>query len=161
MYQFVKRFFDIVLCAFAVVVLSPIYLLTAIGIELSSPGTILYHSMRAGLHKKPFKFFKFRSMHPPKGKKKDMFTADPDRLFAFGKLIRRLKIDELPQSSPDSPVPQVSLIIQSATHIATTRHISERSSRSSWNWKSIMWSTRALHTTPNWSGERSSRSSRS
>ncbi len=53
--------------------------------------------MRAGLHKKPFKFFKFRSMHPPKGKKKDMFTADPDRLFAFGKLIRRLKIDELPQ----------------------------------------------------------------
>ena len=97
MYKYIKRVLDIVLCAFAIVVLSPIYIFAAIGIELSSPGTILYHSMRAGLHKKPFKFYKFRSMHPPKGKKIDMFTADPNRVFAFGKLIRRLKIDELPQ----------------------------------------------------------------
>ena len=97
MYRVVKRFLDIILCLFAVVVLSPVYLLTALGIEISSPGTILYHSMRAGLNKKPFKFYKFRSMHPPKGKKKDMFVTDPNRVFAFGKLIRRLKIDELPQ----------------------------------------------------------------
>lgn len=89
--------FDIVLCSFAIVIFSPIYLLTAIGIELSSPGTILYHSMRAGLNKKPFKFYKFRSMHPPKGKKKDMFVVDPERVFKFGKLIRRLKVDEFPQ----------------------------------------------------------------
>ncbi|MBQ2633783.1 MAG: sugar transferase [Oscillospiraceae bacterium] len=97
MYRFVKRFFDIILCSLALVVLSPVFLLTALGIELSSPGTVLYHSMRAGLHKKPFKFYKFRSMHPPKGKKQDMFIADPNRVFRFGKLIRRLKIDELPQ----------------------------------------------------------------
>ena len=97
MYRVVKRFLDIILCSFAIIVLSPIYILTAIGIEISSPGTLLYNSMRAGLNKKPFKFYKFRSMHPPKGKKKDMFVADPDRVFKFGKLIRRLKIDELPQ----------------------------------------------------------------
>lgn len=97
MYKPVKRFLDIILCLFAVVALSPVYLLTALGIELSSPGTILYHSMRAGIHKKPFKFYKFRSMHPPKGKKKDMFITDPKRVFPFGRLIRRLKIDELPQ----------------------------------------------------------------
>ena len=97
MYKPVKRFLDIILCLFAVVALSPVYLLTALGIELSSPGTILYHSMRAGIHKKPFKFYKFRSMHPPKGKKKDMFITDPNRVFPFGRLIRRLKIDELPQ----------------------------------------------------------------
>ena len=97
MYKNIKRLLDIVLCAVAILVLSPIYLITAVGIELSSPGTILYHSMRGGIHKKPFKFYKFRSMHPPKGKKKDMFVADPNRLFKFGKIIRRLKIDELPQ----------------------------------------------------------------
>lgn len=97
MYKYVKRFLDIFLCAFAIIVLSPIYLLTVIGIEISSPGTVLYHSMRAGMNKRPFKFYKFRSMHPPKGKKKDMFVADPSRVFPFGRFIRHLKIDELPQ----------------------------------------------------------------
>ena len=97
MYRIIKRFLDFFLCTLAIIVLSPIYLLTALGIEISSPGTVLYHSMRAGLNKKPFKFYKFRSMHPPKGKKKDMFIADPDRVFPFGRMIRRLKIDELPQ----------------------------------------------------------------
>ncbi|MGI6072417.1 MAG: sugar transferase [Lachnospiraceae bacterium] len=78
------------LCAFAIVVLSPVYLLTAIGIKISSPGTVLYHSMRAGLNKRPFKFCMFRSMHPSRSKKKDMFVINPDRLFLFGRLIRRL-----------------------------------------------------------------------
>lgn len=95
MYKYVKRVLDVVLCAFAIVVLSPVYLLTALGIEISSPGPVLYHSMRAGIHKTPFRFYKFRSMH--QGRKKDMFVADPDRVFPFGRLIRRLKIDELPQ----------------------------------------------------------------
>ena len=97
MYKYVKRFLDIFLCVFAILVLSPIYIFAVLGIEISSPGTVFYHSMRAGLEKKPFKFYKFRSMHPPKGEKKDMFLADPDRVFPFGRLIRRIKIDELPQ----------------------------------------------------------------
>ena len=97
MYHIIKRLLDIVLCSFAVLVLSPFYLFAAVGVFISSPGPILYHSMRAGKDKKPFKFYKFRSMHQPKGKKKDMFMADPDRLFPFGQLMRRLKIDELPQ----------------------------------------------------------------
>ena len=95
MYRVVKRILDVVLCVAAMIILSPVYLLTAAGIEFSSPGSILYHSMRAGLNKRPFKFYKFRSMH--QGKKKDMFVTDPDRVFPFGRLIRRLKIDELPQ----------------------------------------------------------------
>lgn len=97
MYLAIKRCLDVFLCLVAIIILSPVYLFAIIGIELSSPGTVLYHSMRSGKNKKPFKFYKFRSMHPPKGKKKDMFVADPDRVFKFGKLIRRLKIDELPQ----------------------------------------------------------------
>ena len=95
MYKYVKRCLDIVLCSFAAIVLSPLFLFAIIGIELSSPGPILYHTMRAGLNKIPFKFYKFRSMH--QGKKKDLFVADPDRVFPFGSVIRRLKIDELPQ----------------------------------------------------------------
>lgn len=94
--KFVKRFFDIVLCSFALIVLSPIFLLTAIAIKLSSRGPVFYFSERAGLNKKPFRFYKFRSMHQT-NKDKGMFVADADRVFKVGKIIRRMKIDELPQ----------------------------------------------------------------
>ena len=96
LYIIIKRFFDIILCGFALIVLSPIYLITAIAIKLSSPGPVLYYSDRAGLNGKAFHFYKFRSMHQT-NKDKGMFQADPDRLFPVGKLIRRWKIDELPQ----------------------------------------------------------------
>ena len=92
----VKRFFDIVLCSLALIILSPIYLIIVIGIKASSPGTVLYYSDRAGLNGKPFHFYKFRSMHQTKQDKK-MFVADKDRVFPFGKVMRRLKLDELPQ----------------------------------------------------------------
>ena len=94
--KYVKRLLDIVLCSLALIVLSPLYLIIVIGIKVSSPGTVLYYSDRAGKDGKPFHFYKFRSMHPTKQDKK-MFVADADRLFPFGKLMRRLKLDELPQ----------------------------------------------------------------
>ena len=94
--KYTKRFFDIVLCSFALIVLSPVFLITAIAIKLSSPGPVFYFSERAGLHKRPFHFYKFRSMHQTKHDKR-MFVADADRVFPVGKIIRRLKIDELPQ----------------------------------------------------------------
>ena len=97
MYKPVKRFLDIILCLFAVVALSPVYLLTALGIELSSPGTILYHSMRAGIHKKPFKFYKFRSMHVNSEADTLQATKDDPRKFPFGNFIRKTNIDEFPQ----------------------------------------------------------------
>lgn len=97
MYSVIKRFLDVVLCGLALIVLSPVFLFASVGILISSPGPVFYHSKRAGLYRKPFNFYKFRSMHQPKGEKKTLFVADPDRTFAFGKLIRRLKIDELPQ----------------------------------------------------------------
>ena len=53
-------------------------------------------SDRAGINGKPFRFYKFRSMHVT-NHDRGMFQADPERLFPVGKLIRRLKIDELPQ----------------------------------------------------------------
>ena len=94
--KYSKRFFDILLCSLALIVLSPLFLLTAVAIKLSSPGPVFYYSERAGLHKKPFRFYKFRSMHQT-NRDKGMFVADADRVFKVGKIIRRLKIDELPQ----------------------------------------------------------------
>ena len=96
MYHFFKRTFDIILSFIALIVLSPIFLITALLIKVSSPGPVFYVSFRAKKNGKPFKFFKFRSMHVTK-KDKGMFVADPDRLFTIGKIIRKLKIDELPQ----------------------------------------------------------------
>ncbi len=94
--NFVKRFFDIFLCALALIVFSPVFLVTAIAIKLSSPGPVFYYSERAGLNKKPFRFYKFRSMHQTNNDK-GLFIADTDRVFKVGRIIRRLKIDEVPQ----------------------------------------------------------------
>lgn len=97
--KYAKRFLDAFLCSFALIVLSPIFLIAALGIKLSSRGPIFYYSERAGKNKKPFRFFKFRSMHvvDEAHAQKDLYTADEDRLFPVGRIIRRLKIDELPQ----------------------------------------------------------------
>lgn len=92
----IKRILDIVLCTFAIVVLSPIFLITAIAIKLSSPGPVFYYSDRTAKDHRRFHFYKFRSMHVTNADK-GLFVADADRLFTIGKIIRRLKIDELPQ----------------------------------------------------------------
>ena len=94
--KYPKRFFDVTLCSFALVALSPLFGVTAAAIKLSSPGPVFYFSERAGQDKKPFRFYKFRSMHQTKNDK-GMFVADAERVFTVGKIIRRLKIDELPQ----------------------------------------------------------------
>lgn len=92
----IKRFFDIVLCSFALIVLSPVFLIAALGIKLSSPGPVFYYSKRAGRNAKPFHFYKFRSMHQT-DHNKHLCVADADRLFTWGRIMRRAKIDELPQ----------------------------------------------------------------
>jgi lipopolysaccharide/colanic/teichoic acid biosynthesis glycosyltransferase len=96
-YGFWKRFIDIALSLFLFVLSIPVCIFAAIGIYVSSRGPVLYRSDRAGLNGKPFRFYKFRSMHPADGNVRDWFVADPDRLFPFGSFIRRTKIDEIPQ----------------------------------------------------------------
>ena len=96
-YGFFKRICDIFFCSFALIVLSPVFLIAVIGIRMSSRGPIFYTSVRAGKNKRPFSLYKFRSMHLSTGADKEWFVADQNRLFPFGALMRRLKIDELPQ----------------------------------------------------------------
>ncbi|MBO4613538.1 MAG: sugar transferase [Bacteroidales bacterium] len=95
---FAKRFFDIVLSILAMVILSPLYLVLAIAVKMSSPGPIIYSHERIGRYHKPFKIYKFRSMYVnseqsgPALSKKD----DP-RITRVGKIMRKTRMDEIPQ----------------------------------------------------------------
>jgi len=100
MYKFIKRLFDFFCALLALIVLSPIFLLTAIGILISDWGPIFYKANRIGKGNKPFKMYKFRSMKVLKAPKKGSEASlrpDEDRIFPFGHFIRKAKIDELPQ----------------------------------------------------------------
>ena len=113
-YRFFKRFFDITLSVFALVVLSPILLLVALFIFLDDPhGSPIFVQKREGINCKPFKLIKFRSMvvnaealleelrkngvtiKDPKDPTYKM--KDDPRITRFGRLIRKTSIDELPQ----------------------------------------------------------------
>lgn len=96
---FVKRVFDIV-CASSLIVLSaPIMLVTAVAIKLESRGPVLYRQERVGFGGRPFNVAKFRSMRTDAEKDgTPRWTAtNDDRITRVGHVIRRLRIDELPQ----------------------------------------------------------------
>ena len=99
-YRLVKRTFDFFAALLALIVTSPIWLITTIGILISDPGPIFYRAKRIGYKGNEFSMWKFRSMRVPRKeseKSEASFKADTDRIFKFGALIRKLKIDELPQ----------------------------------------------------------------
>ena len=97
--KYIKRGFDVIMSFGGLLVLSPIYAVTALAIKLDDPGPVIFHQKRVGQNKRYFKLSKFRSMKldTPKNVPTHMLD-DPDRyLLKSGKLIRRLSIDELPQ----------------------------------------------------------------
>ena len=96
-YRVIKRGLDFTGALLSLIVLSPIFLLTAIGILISDWGPIFYTANRIGKGNKPFKMYKFRSMRVEKAANEASLRPDEDRIFPFGHFIRKLKIDELPQ----------------------------------------------------------------
>ena len=99
-YKIIKRAFDFSGALLALIVLSPIFLLTMIGILISDWGPVFYKAKRIGKGNKPFRMYKFRSMRVLKAPKKGAEASlrpDEDRIFPFGHFIRKAKIDELPQ----------------------------------------------------------------
>ncbi len=96
-YLLFKRVFDFCVSALALVVTSPIWLITVIGIIISDPGPVFYLANRVGKDNKPFLMFKFRSMTVDKKANEKSLRADTTRIFKFGRFIRAAKIDELPQ----------------------------------------------------------------
>jgi Undecaprenyl-phosphate glucose phosphotransferase len=97
--KIVKRLVDIVGSVFAIILFSPIMAVTAIAIKATSKGPLIFKQERVGLHNKPFKMYKFRSMEvqDESEEKKGWTTKNDPRVTKVGRIIRRTSIDELPQ----------------------------------------------------------------
>lgn len=95
----VKRIVDIAGSLFGIIITSPIMLVVALLIKLTSPGPIIFKQERVGLHNKTFNMYKFRSMamQSPKEEKKAWTVRNDPRVTGVGKVLRRTSIDELPQ----------------------------------------------------------------
>ncbi len=95
----VKRMVDIVGSAAGLVLVSPIMLLTALAVKLSSPGPVIFKQERIGLHNKPFWMYKFRTMEIQKesAEQRAWTVRDDPRVTKIGKFLRRTSLDEFPQ----------------------------------------------------------------
>ena len=94
----VKRLFDIVLSVLALVILSPVFLITAILVKCTSPGPIFFAQERIGYRGRPFKMHKFRSMYIDAEACGPALSRDDDpRITPFGRFMRKVRLDEIPQ----------------------------------------------------------------
>lgn len=93
-----KRIFDIIISLLALIILSPVYLITAIIVKATSPGPVFYAQERIGYHGKPFKMHKFRSMYVDAEQAGPALSKDNDpRITPFGRFMRKVRLDEIPQ----------------------------------------------------------------
>ena len=94
-----KRAMDVVISALALFALLPLFALVAIVIKINSPGPVLFRQIRQGLNGVPFGIYKFRTMDVAAGDESGVSQTVPGdkRVTAFGRLLRRTSIDELPQ----------------------------------------------------------------
>lgn len=96
--QSFKRLIDITVSLFVLIVFSPVFLIIAVCVKLSSSGPIFYHHERIGLHGKPFRIYKYRSMYIDAEANGPMLSNKTDnRITPFGRLMRRIRLDEIPQ----------------------------------------------------------------
>ena len=99
MYKFIKRTADIIVSLLALIILSPVFLITAIAVKVESKGPVIFKQERLGKGGKVFKIYKFRSMcqnaeHTGSG----VYSGKGDtRVTKVGRIIRATSIDELPQ----------------------------------------------------------------
>ncbi|MCB1498887.1 MAG: sugar transferase [Bauldia sp.] len=90
---------DIVGAALALFVLFPLLSIAAVAVRLTTPGPIVYSQLRIGLHGRPFRIYKFRTLYADRCDESGLIQAVPgdDRITPVGRLLRRTNIDELPQ----------------------------------------------------------------
>lgn len=94
-----KRIVDIVGSVFAIILFSPIFIITAVLVRCTSRGPVIFKQERVGLHNKPFQMYKFRTMEmqKPSKEQKSWTVKDDPRVTSVGKILRRTSIDEIPQ----------------------------------------------------------------
>lgn len=103
LYGLFKRLSDIVLATFVLVATIPFWPIIALIIKLISPGPVFFLKERVGLGEKKFVLYKFRTMHDGQEESaevKENFAeerGDQKRVFGFGKILRRMRVDEWPQ----------------------------------------------------------------
>ena len=94
----IKRIFDIIVAVILLILLSPIILILAIMIKIDSKGPVFYRQERITTYGKIFRIFKFRTMVQNADKVGTLVTVGNDsRITRVGKLIRKVRLDELPQ----------------------------------------------------------------
>lgn len=113
-----KRLFDLIVASACLLVLFPLLAAVALLVRLTTPGPAIYRQIRLGRDRRPFMFYKFRTMYdgcgdavhkryvrrliteddPPKGGPRGLYKLETDaRITPLGRVLRRLSIDELPQ----------------------------------------------------------------
>ncbi|RJP31926.1 MAG: sugar transferase [Phycisphaerales bacterium] len=93
-----KRVADVVGAALLLVLLSPVLVAAAAAIRLSGPGEVLFRQRRGGRYGRPFTLLKFRTMRAGRTPDpKELVPLDHPEITRLGRVLRRLKIDELPQ----------------------------------------------------------------
>lgn len=95
----IKRVSDCILSTLALLLLSPMFIYVAIRIKRESKGPIIYKQIRIGLHNRPFTIYKFRTMYVDAEKDgiPRLSSNEDSRITPFGKIMRKYRIDELPQ----------------------------------------------------------------
>jgi len=92
-----RRAMEITVAVAAVIVFLPIMLITGALVRFGSPGPVFFRQKRMGRNGKVFTLYKFRSMCPKKGRNSSITVSGDDRITPVGALLRRYKLDELPQ----------------------------------------------------------------
>ena len=97
--RFIKRIIDIVVSLIVLLVFLPLWIIVSVLIKATSKGPVFFLQDRPGLNKQIFKVYKFRTMKPGSEEmiKGQEVMTDDDRVTTIGKLLRRTKIDEIPQ----------------------------------------------------------------
>lgn len=95
----IKRMIDVIGAACAIIIFSPVMLITSIAIKITAPGPLIFKQERVGLQNRPFAMYKFRSMvvQTDEEERKEWTTKNDPRVTKVGRFIRKTSIDELPQ----------------------------------------------------------------
>ena len=93
----IKTILDRFLALIAIICLSPILMIASVGIKISSKGPVIYKASRMGKGVKPITVYKFRTMRVGADAEGAITGAKDNRVFKWGELLRKIKVDELPQ----------------------------------------------------------------